>query len=268
MNVAEKLEPLVALKSDPPAYINDVRFDDGADGDTWVYLNAHHDPGRREKQRWICVVARSDKAIAAELAVLEHELAAWTEAAKAEAKEFVQRGLDRLLEQRTSATNAHAQAVESATIQANRARELEAKVDNLRANIEPLRSEEEATVRAQVALLDLELDRMAETRDAQRRVAGEHNDRALELGSAVENTKQLVTRAEAEFEADVAARFNKRVAPLATTDRIAELQAELGRVSVHASEHSHKHLVEPGAITEFVGTHADWMRGAIGRCPI
>ena len=266
MNVAEKLGHLVALKSDPPAYVNDVRFDDGADGDAWVYINAPPDPKGREKQRFICVVARSDKALAAELAAHELELAAWTEAAKAEAREFVQRGLVRLKEQRSSTTNAHAQAVVNATTKANLVLELEAKVDKLRATIDPLRLEEKPEVRAQVALLDLELDRMVETSDAQRRAAGDHLDRASELASEVENTKRLVTHAEAEFEVDVATRFNKRIAPAATTDRIAELQAELGHVVVNASEFgSRKRLLEPGEISEFVETRADWMRGANGR---
>jgi hypothetical protein len=265
MDLAQKLAPLTTIQSGPPAHVHDVRFDDGADGDVWVYINAHPDPSRREKQRFICVVARSDEAIAAELASHEAELAAWTEAAKAEAKAFVQRGLDHLLEQRSATSATHVQAMENATGQAQIVLDLAAKVDNLRATIEPLRSEGKPEVRAQVALLDLELGRMVDTLDATRRSAGEHRDRAVEFGLEVEAAEQRLARAEAELETEVSARFNKRVPPPPITDRIAELRAQFGRIAVHASEHPHKRMhVDPGAVTEIVKTHADWMRAGAG----
>ncbi len=263
MNVAEKLAPLVKLQSGPPAHVHDVRFDEGADGEMWVYINAHPDPKGRAKQRFLCVVVRDDAAIAAELAGFEAELAAWTESAKAEAHSFVKRGFEALVEQRAATTTAHAQAVAIATAQAQHCLKLVARIESLRATIEPLRPEARPEVRAQVALLELELSRMVDGQDAQQRAAGEQHERALELGRDVEAIGLRVARAEAEFEADVSTRFSKMVPPPAIVERIEELRADLGCVSVHASDTNSRKHAEPGAVVEVVARHADWLR-AVG----
>lgn len=260
VNASEKLAPLAALQSSPPDYVHEVRFDEGADGDVWVYILAHSDPMKREKQRFICVVARDDTMLGAELSGHEAELAAWTESARSEALAFVQSGLGQLLEQRTALTNALVQQAEIATAKANLAMQLGAKVDELRATIEPLRSETKPEVRAQVALLDLELGRLIAQCDAERGAAEGHRDRVLQLDREIDAAKQAVARAEAEFESDVLARLGKRTPPHALTDRIAELQAAIGRVSIHASG-SPSVLVSPSAVVELVQTHAEWMRG-------
>ncbi len=45
-------------------------------------------------------------------------------------------------------------------------------------------------------------------------------------------------------------------------DGAVHLQAELGRVVVHASETPQQRmLVEPGEIADLVATHAEWLRG-------
>ena len=260
MNVADKLAPLVALQARPPEYVQDVRFDEGADGEMWAYVLA---PTRgREKQLAICVVARDDESIAAELAELEAELAAWTEAAIADSRGFVQRGLDILLEQREAAAKALLEEAERTTSAANSVMLLGAKIDDLRAKVDPLRSIEKPEVRAQVVLLDLELGRLVDQREAQRQATELHRARVAELNRQLDAVKLAVARAEGDFEADVLARLGKSTMPRAITDRIAELNGAIGRVSIHASGSPGASVV-PGAILEFVRDHADWMRGAV-----
>ena len=258
MNLADKLAPLVALQARPPEHVHEVRFDEGADGEVWAYVLAH--PRGREKQLAICVVARDDEAIAAELAEHEAELAAWTEAALADSRGFVQRGLDLLLEQREAAAKSLLEEAERTTSAANRVMQLGAKIDDLRAKVDPLRSVEKPEVRAQVVLLDLELGRLVEQREARRQATELHRARVAELDSQLDSAKLAVARAEGEFEADVLARLGKSTMPASITDRIAELKGALGRVSIHASG-SPSESVVPGAIVEFVQAHADWMRG-------
>jgi hypothetical protein len=110
MNVAEKIAPLVALDSDRPAHVHSVKLSEGADGDMWVYVNAPPDPDGRARQRYLCFVAWADDVIAAELSVVEDDLAGWREAMKAKASEFGQIEFARLQAQGLPAEECFAQA--------------------------------------------------------------------------------------------------------------------------------------------------------------
>jgi chromosome segregation ATPase len=262
MLVDEKLAPLCALQSSPPPYVHEVRFDAGADGEVWAYVLAQPDPLAREKQRFLCVVARSDRTLAMELQAHEASLAAWTSRARAESEALVQRAIDMLRGRVRDIEVALSQSGENALAQAKVAVDLAASADRLRATIEPLRATAKPEVRGQVALLELELGRAESSRDASRQATDEHRARALELSRELELARQALAQAEANFESAVSARLAKHVPPTSTSDRIRELQAELGRVVVHASEtRQQRMLVEPGEIADLVATHAEWLRG-------
>jgi hypothetical protein len=119
MNVAEKTAHLTALKSHLPAHVRDVRFDSGADGEMWIYVMAHPGPNS-EPQRYLCFVARSDDAVAAELAHHEDELASWRERAKVRGDEHAKLELSRMQAKiREGVERAEAEARAAAKAQAS-----------------------------------------------------------------------------------------------------------------------------------------------------
>lgn len=86
MNIQEKIAPFIALQARLPTHVHDIRFDDGADGEVWVYVNGHAPP--RVRPAYLCFVARDDTSIAVDITAIEAELAAWVEATKARVSEF------------------------------------------------------------------------------------------------------------------------------------------------------------------------------------
>jgi hypothetical protein len=287
MNVAEKIAPLAALSSDLPLHVHDVRFDEGADGEMWVYVNAIPDPPNR--QRYLCFVARDDSDIANELALYEASLGEWLEQTKVAAAEFGQSETKRLqagadAEARSRADNLFkremvqlresddrrqydAALLESAVqerIATRATRSAEAKAANPKAAEERAKHEEAAR-----AALDrkADLDAIA----AELKVKLETQTQVIAALKETERTtvtEALTAAALAHGNAAAAERAEKlaKSPPPNLTERIADLRALMGKVVVHESDHSGgRRVVAPSEAPAIVAAAAEWMSSRAGR---
>jgi hypothetical protein len=266
MNVADKIAPLVALASELPAHVHDVRFDEGADGEMWVYVNAHSAP--LERARFLCFVARSDESIASETEQLEAALAEWVASTKVAGLDFAKYEFSRLLVGIKSTAAAEAKVFaeqeteRQGVLDVRRQRDLEIAASAgwekkaaraLRAGNEAgaLEALAQKTARDELAAeLKVQLDARVQA------VWQASADKLAEVTSAM--TAAALEQAEAaglQRTAKLAA-----VPPARLTDRLAELREVVGKVAVHPSDSSSAGIfAAPNELRGIVSAEAEWM---------
>jgi hypothetical protein len=267
MDVAEKLAPLIELQKTHPDYVHSIRFDDGADGDVWVYVNAHPDPKGHERQRYLCFVARPDDDIAAEITQHESELAEWFARAKTQAAEIFQRESVRLHAEALAVAQAHAEVfyaqettqhvaplAEQYELACTHAAKLMAKATHAAKSGE---NDDALAALTSKAELDDQATSLKAELDAQIQAVAQ--SKAIYLASLSET---MTANAAAQAAKDNAQREQciDDSPPCRLTDRIAELHASVGHLVAHRSDAPEAcALLEPNVITSYVQEQMSWL---------
>ena len=267
MNVNEKIAPLVVLQGSLPAHVESMRFDEGADGEAWVYVNAPPGIDPNASPRYLGFVARDDAAIEAESAALASELEAWLAGTGEAAANYQAAELVRLQNLAVATAQAQAQVYAAqqaealvADVQQQYAQAIDAAATSLSEAMLALGSGDNT---AALAALAVKAEQDATAAELKTQVDAQAHAVADAVALFLASLTESLLSAAAEQAVAAGAAKAKALAnspPARLVDRLDELQGLLGHLVVHQSTApGQATLLGPGEVEAYVQAQAEWM---------